>query len=371
VAVKTITRVVVQNSDGTWDNRPTSSTTEIIPFVRIVARVGRPSARGLAGGERCLRQRPDLGPRLMAETLGGAWVLTPTGWARGDAGPTPPASSQTMLLGANVPSINSWAEWTARGATVGAMGVRRCYNTGMPATWAASAAAPTSGHGIVNWLSVRPDAASMASGALDAAVTSFVNSIPAGEQVMLTPLHEPENNTGTVPAATWVAAVQRFYDVAKAARPSTKIGPVLMGYTFDPKSGRKVSDWNVGAAHCDFYGIDFYNGYHYPLTGNSNTWNPPVGTQVVNFQAFCDSIGKPGAVGEFASSEDQTGIGPQRKIDWTTGYLNYAHTHGWLAMCWFDSYKPGDTDPSMVLDSTPEFTAFWRGQTAAHPARGF
>lgn len=52
MAVKTITRVVVQNSDGTWDNRPTSSTTEIIPFVRIVpgsagpARVVSPAVNG-------------------------------------------------------------------------------------------------------------------------------------------------------------------------------------------------------------------------------------------------------------------------------------------------------------------------------------
>lgn len=320
----------------------------------------------------------------MTEALGGAWVLTAAGWVRGGRGPINPPPTQPMLLGADVLSVNqagaSWSTWTARTAKVGEMGIRRSYDTGMPTTWANSQAARTSGHGIVNWLSVRPNAAAMAAGTLDTAVTAFANSIPAGEQVILTPLHEPENNTNQTSAATWRAAVQRFYTVVKAARPSTRVGPVLQGWTWDPKSGRSVADWTIPAAYCDFYGIDFYNGYHYPLTGNSPIWTPPIGTQVANFQAFCDNLGVQGACGEFGSSDDTTllyqGVqattanpNPQHKIDWAAGYIDYAHKHGWLAMCYFDAYKPGDTDPSIVLDSTTQFQAFWQGQCAAHPSR--
>ena len=37
MAVLTINSAVVQNGDGTWDDRPTSSTSELVLWVRTVA----------------------------------------------------------------------------------------------------------------------------------------------------------------------------------------------------------------------------------------------------------------------------------------------------------------------------------------------
>lgn len=352
---------VRQRSDGTWPLRPTSRTDLLVIWQRIVAGSPPPAAASA----------PFVNGAYNLDFCFGQPGVTGGGTPPPDPGTvTPPApTTQTMLLGANVPGISSWADWQAREAQVGDMGIRRCFNTAMPGTWAGSAAAATSGQGMVNWLSVRPVASSLAAGTIDAQITNFVNSIPASEtnRVMLTCLHEPENNVPNPTAATWKTALQRFYDLVKAANSSVLVGPVLMGYTFDPRSGRNIQDWNVGAGYCDFYGVDYYNAYHYPLTGNSPNWINPISVPVANFQAFCASIGKPGAFGELGTSDDTTN--PQRKVDWVQGYIDYAHQNKFLGLCYFDSYKPGDTDPTIVLDSTPQFKTYWQSQCAAHPAR--
>lgn len=326
---------------------------------------------------------------------GKGWVLTSGGWKRqGDTtrSAVNAPSPDKLLIGANVvryPSpgapagINSTAQWTARCTAVGQMGIRRSYDSGINTNFTAGPAAPTVGLGIVNYTSVRPGTiATLASGGQDANVIALAQSIPATEYVLLSAFHEPEDDG--VSAATWVTAQQRFYDLVKAnvANPArVLVGPTLQGFTFNTAS-RNPQDWNVGAAHCDFYGVDFYQPYHYPQTGNSPNWVNPVAANITNFQAYIDALGKPGIFGEIGCSDDTTLLyknvqastaspNPQHKIDWIQAYVDFATAHGWLGLCYFDSYKNGDTDPSIVLDSTPGMTTYWKQLCASHVARSF
>lgn len=316
----------------------------------------------------------------MATRPGTCDVLTSAGWQhRGSAVvPPPPPPTQPMLLGADEPGTNSYTAWSNRMATVGQMGIRRCYDgPNWNLNYSAGAAAATVGHNMVNWLSFTPNLASMASGALDGNLTTFAASIPSTEKAMITIKHEPEDADPT----TWRNAHRRAYSVIKAnvATPANvKVGPCFQGYTYNPASGRKwATDWNVGVGYADFNGMDYYQPYHYPLTGNSPNWTDMSTTIWSNFQSICDQLGVPGAIGEIGSAEDTTltykGVyaNPQHKIDWMQSCLDWAHEHGFVAVCYFDSYKPGDTDPSIVLDSTTQFKNYWQTQCAAHPARTF
>jgi hypothetical protein len=289
-------------------------------------------------------------------------------------------TSNKMLLGADEPTATSYAAWTNRTAAIGNMGIRRSYDsssTSISASLAASSAGPTVGHNIVNWLSMHPNATTLLSGGFDTALINFCQSIPSNEYVMLTFNHEPESSVATMPASQFVQAFQYFYTLVKAHTGSNvKVGPILMGYTWDPTSGRNPQNWNPGAAYCDFFGVDFYNPYHYPQTGNSSNWVNPVIPSVVSFTNFCNAMGVQPAIGEFGTSEDATGVGAQRKIDWINGHINYAQANNYLAVCYFDNYRKNadgtnDTDPSIVLDSTPQCAANWSSQCAAYPARSF
>jgi hypothetical protein len=68
--------------------------------------------------------------------------------------------------------------------------------------------------------------------------------------------HEPENDTATLPAATWRS---RFIGHASVMR-SFGVRPVsiLMGYTLYPASGRNRADWALPAGTQDAQGWDGY-----------------------------------------------------------------------------------------------------------------
>ena len=309
------------------------------------------------------------------------WLREPTQWRSLKHGTTAPIGGEPgvnpMYLGA-ASTGGTEANWLALEGLVGRMGVRRNYNPGLPST---APAALIQDYGKrTSWYSVKADWAQMASGSLDATVTSLVNSVPANHELWLTFAHEPEND-GVTPAngnnpaynawvaanaPTWRAACERFYDVVKAARPQTLVGPILMGFTFAASSGRNPNDWKVAANKCDFYGIDAYNPYLFPMVGSPSNWVNQPSNDMVAFTAFCNSLGCMKAVGETACHEDESGIGPQRKVDWINSMIAYAEANDYLAYCWFNSYKPGDTAPPMLLDSSPQTTATWSAQVVAH-----
>lgn len=324
----------------------------------------------------------------------GGWVLTGGKWKRSgfaDVSPGVPSSGGAgLLVGAVEPVsvVANYADWTARNTAIGSMGIRRSYDPTTQNKWLTGninncAVAFTLGKGIVNYFSFTPpDLSAVAAGNLDSTLTSLAVSIPSTDYLLISVKHEPED----ADPATWRACHQRAYSVIKAnvASPSkVLVGPCFQGYTFNPASGRKwQTDWMVAKGFADFVGVDYYNPYHYPSGGNSPNWTTPFPSWFFNHQSMCDSLGVPGTFGEFGTAEDnsllykgvQASAGspnPQHKIDWLGACIANAETNGWLAACYFDSYKPGDTDPTMPLDSTTATTNYWKSVCAAHTARSF
>lgn len=78
----------------------------------------------------------------------------------------------------------------------------------------------------------------------DAAIRSFVQSVPAGHQMFLTYNHEPENDGGS--AKQWRKAAARFMQIV-LDEGNTDIIPAfnLMGYTWQT-AARNPRDWNPG-----------------------------------------------------------------------------------------------------------------------------
>lgn len=285
-------------------------------------------------------------------------------------GDTKPAAGgpSPMYVGAwNLPGGES--NWLALEAQTGHMGIRRTYTGGMPST--APAVVQQDYGKRASWHSVKANWTATAAGQHDAAIISFCQSIPEGHQMLLTIDHEPENDNPlseeAARSAEWRAANEHYYDVVKSVRPDFLVGPILMGWTFNPASGRSVVNWTISGDKCDFYGIDEYNPHHFPMIGSPTQWvNQPSPTMTA-FTQLCNSLGVPGAVGETATSEDMSGVGPARKVAWMNDLIGYAEANNYLAVCYFNAYKPGDTSEAMMIESSPQSIAAWADIVAAHP----
>ena len=309
------------------------------------------------------------------------WLREATRWRSLKNGTTVPIDGEEpasqMYVGTCDDVGTGEAQWVALEAQTGRMGIRRSYSSSFPST--PSSELTTDYGKRSSWHSVKGDWATAASGGYDATMTSFLNAVPANHDLLLTFAHEPENDgvtpaNGSNPAynawvaanaPAWRAAQEHLYDVVKSVRPQTKFGPILMGYTLSASSGRNIADWTVSGSKCDFYGVDEYNPYRFPMVGNGTTWRPQPSETMLAFTNLCNSLGVPGAVGETASAEHDSGV-RSWKIGWFHDMLNYCEENNYLAYCWFNANKPNDTSPAMMLTSSPEFMAAWAAQVATH-----
>lgn len=313
----------------------------------------------------------------------GTYYDTGTQWIRlrngvADGGSTPPPNNDIYVGMLNSPVGE--AQWVITEAEWGGVksGIARTFSPGLPSTPPTDM---TRSYGKrASWHSVKADWDEMASGVHDSTLISFLNAVPADHELMFTFAHEPENDgvspaNGSNPAYNawvaeyapkWRAACEHFYDVVKATRPQTLVGPVLMGFTFDSSSHRDPNDWRISGSKCDFYGLDPYNPYLFPMVGAPNNWVNQPSSQVTAFTAFCASLGCRPAIAETACHEDASGIGPQRKVDWMNSFFNYTKANNYLAFCYFNAYKPNDTAPEMMLNSSPQSLAAWANILSAH-----
>lgn len=253
---------------------------------------------------------------------------------------------------------------------VGRMGVRRTYESSLPATFANTAARTDAGL-RASWQSVKSNWANTAAGVYDDAITAFAKSVPDGHNLMLTWQHEPENDGGV--AADFIKGYQRFYSVVKDVRPDILVGPIFIGWTFDSRNGNRQATQAayadpIGAKYMDFAGIDPYNTYHFPPAGNKDNWDEAPLQAYTNFIDWCDNLAIPTGIAETACAVDTThGGGVQRKIDWTDTMIQTCDDAGCLAFCWFDTNINHDLDPSMLIEAQPEFIDAWSVQVAIHP----
>lgn len=259
-------------------------------------------------------------------------------------------------------------QWLATEAEWGGIrsGIARSYSSGLPST------APPSlqrDYGKrASWHSVKANWPQMAAGEHDATVTSFLNSIPADHELLLTFAHEPENdnplNQEAERSAEWRAASIHFYDLVKSVRPQTWVGPVMMDWTYNPASGRVWERWTLPADKQDFSGLDPYQPYLFPIIGAPTTWHDYPMSAVSTWQSVCNDLGVPGAIGEIACHEFPGN--PGRKAGWIEDSIQHSLDNNHLAYCYFNAYKPGDTAEPMLLNSHAQSLSTWAGVLSAN-----
>jgi hypothetical protein len=156
-------------------------------------------------------------------------------------------------------------------AALGPLTVRRSFDSGLPRTFAESAAAGDEAAGVrsfVSWKPPRGDHRGAAAGAYDRQITAWAESVPR-TGVYATSFHEPEDD---MTAAEFVAFQRHVYTVVKAANPTIRWGPVYMAYWWDPTSPSHFvgdpADWWPGDEYADFAGLDWYGPDPQPMTGS-------------------------------------------------------------------------------------------------------
>ncbi len=255
------------------------------------------------------------------------------------------------------------SDWATLEGQIGKqLTMRRIYNpSAISGTWSQFDTA-TRGH----WYSFKGDPSTMASGGFDAALTTWLNSVPSAHLLYLTWQHEPEMPSKGLDPASFRSGAQHFYTHVKSVRPQTIVAmPIFMDWTHNPASGRNPLDWYPGDGYTDVIGVDTYNTYLWPMVGSPTTWeNIPITgrtNQMVglkNFVNFATTHSKPWAIGEVASMEhagDSAGIRATTssyKAKWVKDLYDYSAGNGATAVLWFNIVKAGDTDPDMLITSS-------------------
>lgn len=159
--------------------------------------------------------------------------------------------------------------------------------------------------------------------------------------VMLSLHHEPENdvNSNGMLPADWVAMHTRAISMASTSAPKVTIVPILMQWTFDPRSGRNPSDWLVPDSKV--IGLDVYNHWS---RFNSKRW-----------ESFGDGVdlvrrwagGKPILIGEYGCRTDPAA--PGKAAAWMRAVYDYVAAHDIPVLSYFNSYQ-NSPDGTWELD---------------------
>jgi hypothetical protein len=160
---------------------------------------------------------------------------------------------------------------------LGPLTVRRSFDSGLPASFAESAAGADGTNGVRSFVSWKPpglDFRGATEGKYDRQITAWAESVPR-TGVFATSFHEPEND---MTAGEFVAYQRHVYPLVKAANPTIHWGPVYMAYWWDPaQPSHWVGDpkaWWPGKRYADFAGLDFYAPRPEPMTRTASfrTW---------------------------------------------------------------------------------------------------
>lgn len=255
-------------------------------------------------------------PARWHQKVGGVWVPL-------DA---PVSAAPTMLVGAASSNFEDLV------VDVAPLSAHRTYSSGeFPATFAASPAGDDVSSGRVSIYSAKPDITATASGARDAAITAFVNSIPAGHAVFLTIWHEHDAKVrqGTFTYGEWQAAYRRFVDVVRAVGRSRTwlfVNPTAWLWNSSQTTHTPEEVW-PGDSYVDVIAIDGYSDSPEDLFGE------PL--------AFARAHSKPWAIAECGWPEGAS------KPGLITDTAAYAATNGSAGrpgaefLCWFDSAVGG------------------------------
>lgn len=192
-----------------------------------------------------------------------ATVTTPSGSA-------PPTQTALWIGAEAAPPVDGTAETMSQTITrvhgeLGPYMAQRLYSppSARPATWS-----DIPGTDVVDQLGMSPFWSTAAAYDLqvnhdpgyETWLKTLVQSFPTDRPCWVTTHHEPENDG--VPASTFIAAYENFYDLVKTVRPDIQVGPCYMSYQW--ATGRLVDTnggpdaWTPTASKFDFAGVDTY-----------------------------------------------------------------------------------------------------------------
>jgi hypothetical protein len=172
--------------------------------------------------------------------------------------------------------------------------------------------------------------ADVAAGRQDAWLSSLLRGLgQLSKPVQLALHHEPEEQAGPpgYAPADWVAMQTHAVKLARTAAPNVSIVPILMQWTFDPRSGRDPGDWLVPAA--EVFGLDCYND-----------WSPGAD---LPWKTFAEKASmalpwagqKPISIAEYGCHTDPSQ--PGRAAAWMKDAFTWSAANNIIAMAYYDS----------------------------------
>jgi hypothetical protein len=213
------------------------------------------------------------------------------------------------------------------------LGVHRTYFNSAQTNNVIATARDDHTHHRLTLASIKPPGTwgQVAAGAYDSWLNGLIRGLGGlGFPVLLCINHEPENDVGGtgMKPSDWVAMYNRAIDMGASAASLTFV-PILMRWTFDPRSGRNPNDWLV--AKSKVFGIDVYND-----------WSPTDGLRWRSFQDLLTVVrpwagSKPIVVAEYGVHNDPSQSG--RAAQWMKDAYNYSKSSGISVMSYFDSWQ--------------------------------
>lgn len=167
--------------------------------------------------------------------------------------------------------------------------------------------------------SYKPHVADLASGALDADVSSWASAIvvPPGVTVCVEAWHELDSKVrkNEINLAVGLAAKSRFYRLVKAANPSVVVVSTFTGWLFEPRSTLDPAAYIGPEKHCDWLGIDL-DGI-LPSNGVYPDWSDEVNA----IPSWTDRFGASGwCVPEFGAPRDSADSDGAKRATWVRGW---------------------------------------------------
>lgn len=157
--------------------------------------------------------------------------------------------------------------------------------------------------------------------------------------------HEPENDPGLGTPAQSIAAWEHAVAILRPLTPKMSWGKILMGWTFNPASGRKASDWFPPSA--SWVGND---GYTWPTGGYIDPG--PLFARTAN---FADAMGVGWGIYECNAPASEP-----RKAEWIGGAAQIARDRGARCMIAFEFHQNIDWRSA----NDPKAMAAWRAAAA-------
>jgi hypothetical protein len=161
------------------------------------------------------------------------------------------------------------------------------------------------------------------------------------EPIFLSVHHEPENDAAGYGTAAEFKQLQNAV-LSRAATHARNVivVPILSTWSFDERSKRRPSEWNVTDA--PVYGLDLYN-----------PWSATNGKDWVSFEdklslAEQEADGRPMLIGEYGCRSDPAQ--PGRAAQWMRDAFEVALEGSVVAMAYFNSYR-NSPDGTWELDA--------------------